>query len=86
MYQILTKMKFQGCGSTWYVQWKGNRSLRGGPVTLEIFNADFVDRFFPRETRKDVTTLIVKFGSQPASLTSQRSQRSLFLHSYGYFK
>ena len=59
MYQILTKMKFQGCGSTWYVQWKGNRSLRGGPVSLEIFKAAFLDRFFPRDMREDKVTKFI---------------------------
>ena len=37
----------------WYVQWRDNRKLRGGPVTCEIFKASFVDRFFPREMRKE---------------------------------
>ena len=38
---------------TWYVQWRDNRSLRGGPVTWEVFKKAFLDRFFPREKRKD---------------------------------
>ena len=33
---------------TGYVQWRDNRPLRGGPVTWEIFKADFIDLFFPR--------------------------------------
>ena len=34
---------------TWYVQWRDNRSLRGGPVTWEVFKNAFLDRFFPRD-------------------------------------
>ena len=35
-----------------YVQWRDNRTLRGGPVTWENFKKAFLDRLFPREMRK----------------------------------
>ena len=35
----------------WYVQWRDNRSLRGGRVTWEIFKATFLDQFFPKDRR-----------------------------------
>ena len=40
----------------WYVHWRDNRQLRGGPVTREIFNAVFLDRIFPREMREEKVT------------------------------
>ena len=36
----------------WFVQWRDNRPLRGGPLTWEIFKKAFLDRFFPREIRE----------------------------------
>ena len=36
----------------WYVQWRDNRPLRGGPVTWETFKKAFLDQFFPREMRE----------------------------------
>ena len=35
-----------------YVQWRDNRPLRDGPVTLEIFKKAFLDRLFSREKRE----------------------------------
>ena len=35
-----------------FVQWRDNRPLRGGPLTWEIFNKAFLDRFFPRKMRE----------------------------------
>ena len=43
----------------WYVQWRDNRSLRGGLVTLEIFKATFLDGFFPRERREEKVTKFI---------------------------
>lgn len=37
---------------TCYMQLKDNRPLRGGPVTSEILKKEFLDQFFPRETRE----------------------------------
>ena len=37
---------------TWYVQWRDNRSLRGGLVTWEVFKNDSLDRLFPMEKRE----------------------------------
>ena len=38
---------------TWYVQWRYNRSLRGGSMTWEIFKSYFLYWFFPGEMRKE---------------------------------
>ena len=43
--------QLKNAAQTWYVQWRDNRPLRGGPVTWEIFKKAFIDRFFPREKR-----------------------------------
>ena len=40
----------------WYVQWRDNRSLRGGRVTWEIFKATFLYRLFPREMKEEKVT------------------------------
>ena len=37
---------------TWYVQYRDNWTLRVGPVTWEIFKADFLDRFLPKAMRE----------------------------------
>ena len=37
---------------TWFVKWRDNRTLKGGPLTWEIFKKAFIDRFFPREMRE----------------------------------
>ena len=37
----------------WYVQWRDNRTLSGGPVTWEVFKETFLDRFIPREMREE---------------------------------
>ena len=39
-----------------YVQWRDNKSLRGGWFTLEIFMADFLDQLSPREMREEKVT------------------------------
>ena len=41
---------------TWYVQWRDNRPLRGGPVTWEIFKETFLDWFFSRKMREEKVT------------------------------
>ena len=45
--------KLNDVAQTWHVQWRDNRPLRGGLVTLEIFKKDFRDRFFPMENMED---------------------------------
>ena len=37
---------------TWYYEYKDSMSLRGGPLTWEIFKKAFPERFFPREQRE----------------------------------
>ena len=37
----------------WYVQWRGNRPLRGGPLTWDILNVDFLDPLLPREISEE---------------------------------
>lgn len=32
-----------------YTQWRDNWTLRAGPISLEVFRKEFVDRFFTRE-------------------------------------
>ncbi|XP_010314868.2 uncharacterized protein [Solanum lycopersicum] len=49
----LDSYKLKDVAQTWYGQWRHNRSLRGGPLTWEIFKAAFTDRFFPREIREE---------------------------------
>ena len=50
---MLALYKLKDVAETWYVQWRDNRSLRGGPVTWEIFKAAFLERFFPRKMREE---------------------------------
>ena len=45
----LSTYKLKDVALTWYVQWRENRPLRGGPVTWEVLKKAFIDRFFPRE-------------------------------------
>ena len=47
----LSTYKLKDVALTWYIQWRENRSLRGGPMTWEVFNRAFFDRLFPREKR-----------------------------------
>ena len=47
----LASYQIKDVSQTWYVQWRDNRPLRGGPVTWEIFKVAFLDRIFPREMR-----------------------------------
>ncbi|XP_069145667.1 uncharacterized protein [Solanum lycopersicum] len=49
----LASYQLKDVSQTWYVQWRDNRSLRGGPVTYEIFKVDFLDQLFPREMREE---------------------------------
>ena len=37
---------------TWYTQWRYNRGLRAGPITLEVFRRAFLNHFFHREKRE----------------------------------
>ena len=52
----LATYQLKDVSQTWYVQWRDNRSLRGGPVTWEIFKEAFIDRFFPREMIEEKVT------------------------------
>ena len=36
----------------WFVQWKVNRPLRGGPLTWEIFKKAFLDQFFSLDMKE----------------------------------
>ena len=49
----LATYQLKDMAQAWFVQWRDNRPLRGGPVTWEIFKATFLDRFFPREMREE---------------------------------
>ena len=49
----LSTYKLKDVAQTWYVQWRDNSPLRGGPVTWEIFKEDFLDRFFPTDMREE---------------------------------
>ena len=44
--------KLKDVAQAWYVQRRDKRPLRGGPVTWEVFNKAFLDRFFPRKKRE----------------------------------
>ena len=48
----LEAYQFKYVAQTWYVQCRDNRSLRGCTMTLEMFNRDFLDWFFPRDLRE----------------------------------
>ena len=54
----LATYQIKDVSQTWYVQWRGNRPLRSGPMTWEVFQKDFLDRFFPRYKRE---AKVVKF-------------------------
>ena len=51
----LATYKLNDVRQAWYIRWRNNRHLRGGPVTSEVFKKAFLDRFFLREKR-DVKT------------------------------
>ncbi|TMW99382.1 hypothetical protein EJD97_002658 [Solanum chilense] len=44
--------QLKNVAQTRYVQWRDNKTLRGGPLTLEIFKKDFLERLFPKEMRE----------------------------------
>ena len=48
----LATYQLKDVAQAWYVQWRDNRPLRGGPVTWEVFKKYFLDRFFPMEKRE----------------------------------
>ena len=48
----LASYQLKDVAQTWYVQWRDNR-VRGGLVIWKIYNATFLDRFFPREMRDE---------------------------------
>ena len=45
----LSSYQLKDMAQTWYMQWRDNGPLRGGPVTWEIFKETFLDWFFLRE-------------------------------------
>ena len=45
----------------WYVQWKDNRPLRGGPITWKMFKKAFLDRLFPRAKRENKVVEFINF-------------------------
>ena len=49
----LATYKLKDVTQTWYVQWRDNSTLRGGPLTWEIFKKAFLDQFFLRDKRED---------------------------------
>ena len=51
-----------------YIYWRGNRPLRGCPVTWYIFKMDFLDLFFPREKRKSKVEEFIKHGQGGRSI------------------
>ena len=48
----LTSYQLKDVAQAWYVQWRDNRPLKGGPVTWEVFKKAFLNCFFPRENRE----------------------------------
>ena len=52
---------------SWYVQWKDNRSLKGGQVTWEIFKMSFIDRFFPREMMDEKVVELINLSQGGSS-------------------
>ena len=44
----LATYQLKDVAQAWYVQWIDNRPLRGGWMTWEAFNKDFLYRFFTR--------------------------------------
>ena len=49
----LATYQLKDVAQAWYVQWKDNRSLRGWPVTWEVFKKSYIDRYFPREKMEE---------------------------------
>ena len=53
---VLATYRLLDVAKTWYIQWRDNRPLRGGPVTWEIFRVTFLDRFFLRVMKEGKVT------------------------------
>ena len=49
----LATYQLKDVAQTWYTEWRDTRSLRGGPMTWEIFKRSFIDRLIPRELKDD---------------------------------
>ena len=56
----LATYQLKDVAQAWYVQWRDNSTLRGGPLTWEIFKKAFLDWFFPREMRKEKVVEFIK--------------------------
>ena len=48
----LATYQLKDVAQAWYVQWRDNRPLRGGPVPWKILKKAFIDWLFPREKRE----------------------------------
>ena len=44
--------QFKDVAKIFYIQWRDNRALRGGPVTWDIFKVTFLYQFFPKDMRE----------------------------------
>ena len=55
----LSTYKLKGVAQIWYVHWRDNRPWRCGQLTWEIFKKAFLDRFFPRDTRKEKVVVFI---------------------------
>ena len=53
---VLSSYQLKNVAQTWYIHWRDNRLLSGGPVSWEIFKVAFLNRFFPREMREEKVT------------------------------
>ena len=49
----LSSYQLKDMAQTWYMQWRDNGPLRGGPVTWEIFKETFIHRLFPKDIREE---------------------------------
>lgn len=48
----LAAYRLNRVAQTWFKEWKEGRWVDAGPIDLDEFVTDFLDRFFPRELRK----------------------------------
>ena len=52
----------------WYNQWKDNRPFGDGPVTWEVFENEFLERFFPREKMKSKVKELINLRQRGISV------------------
>lgn len=48
----LATYEIRDMAKTWCTQWMDNRALRADPISWEVINKEFLDRFFPWEKRE----------------------------------